>query len=270
MLLGASGAGKTHSIVTLVEAGIKPCIIFTEQGMSTIGKALKEHKLPEDSVAWRYISPASANIANMIAMAKNVNRLSFEAVTKLTDPHRTEYMQWVSVLEALNNFVDDRTGESYGNVGQWSTDRALVIDSLTGLSNMAMSLVVGSRPTRGQQDWQVAQNNLYNLLQWLTNELKCHFVLTGHLEREMDEVSGAIHLMASTLGRKLAPKLPPMFDEVVMAKHLIDKRVWSTVEGNADLRQRLLPESSTLPPSFVPFIEAWKEAGGIISSKQAE
>ena len=262
MLLGESGAGKTHSLVTLIEAGITPFIIFTEPGMATLGKALNDHGLSEDQCHWRHISSATQSWGSMIKMSENLNKMSFDMITKMTDPHKMEYTQWIDVLKTCEDFVDERTGTSFGNVGSWGPDRALIIDSLSGLNDMAMALIVGSRPTRSMPDWMVAQNNLVGFINKLCVDLDCHFILTGHLEREQDEVSGGISLMASTLGKKLAPKLPRYFDEVVMAKRLQDKFMWSTAEANAALKFRLLPDRNDIPPSFVPLTEAWKAAGG--------
>ena len=206
----------------------------------------------------------------MIDMAGNLNRMSFDMITKLQDPNKSQYTQWIDVLKTCEDFTDDRTGESFGNISSWGTDRALVIDSLSGLNDMAMQLIVGSRPTRSMPDWMVAQNNLLGFLTKLCTDTRCHFVLTGHLEREQDEISGGISLMASTLGKKLAPKIPRNFDEVVMCKHLADEFVWSTAEGNADLKSRVLPIANSIPPSFVGAIDAWKQAGGIIDGNATD
>lgn len=265
LLLGASGSGKTHSLVTLIEAGITPFILFTEPGKATLGKVIAEKKINVDQVRTHYIASMSQPFSAMIDMAKDLNRLTFEGITKIIDKNRNKYTQWIDVLRTCENFVDDRTGISYGNISDWGTDRAIVIDSLSGLNLMAMSLIVGGRPTRSMPDWMVAQNNLINFLDKLCVDLNCHFVLTGHLEREQDEVSGAIQLMASTLGKKLAPKISRNFDEVIMAKNASGKFTWSTAEGNADLKARVLKISASLEPSFVPAIEGWKKAGGVIT-----
>ena len=269
MLLGATGTGKTHAISTIIDAGVKPFVIFTEPGMSTLSKVLKEGGYPEDAAAWHYISPASQDFRSMISMSENLNKMSFEMITKMADPNKRQFLQWVELLRTCEDFVDDRTGEHFGNVGDWSTDRCLVIDSLSGLNDMAMALIVGGRPTRSMPDWMVAQNNLLGFLNKICTDTDCHFVLTGHLEREQDEVSGGIQLMASTLGKKLAPKIPRYFDEVVMCKHTMDKFIWSTAEGNADLKSRVLPISNDIPPTFKLAIGAWEKAGGTIRDTEA-
>ncbi len=264
LLLGPTGTGKTHSIASFIKAGITPFVIFTEPGMSTLSKVMVEQKIDPDKVHWHYIAPAGQDWKAMIKMSENLNRMSFDMITKMQDPNKNQCTQWIEVLRTCEDFVDDRTGESFGNVSDWGTDRALVIDSLSGLNDMAMALIVGLRPTRSMPDWMVAQNNLISFLNKICTDTYCHFVLTGHLERETDEVSGGITLMASTLGKKLAPKLPRYFDEVVMSKHTADKFLWSTSESNADLKCRVLPNSSTITPDFALAIAAWEKAGGKI------
>jgi hypothetical protein len=266
LLLGATGSGKTHSLLTLLDAGVTPFILFTEPGMATAAKVLKEGGYSLDDCKWHYISPANQSFGSMITMSQNLNKMSFEMIAKLQDPNKSQYLQWVEVLRTCENFIDDRTGVSYGNIGDWSTDRALCVDSLSGLNDMAMSLIVGSRPTRSMPDWMIAQNNLEGFLNKLCTDTKCHFVLTGHLEREPDEITGGIQLMVSTLGKKLAPKIPRYFDEVVMCKHTGDQFVWSTSEGNVDLKSRVLPISNSITPSLGLAVKAWEAAGGVIKA----
>lgn len=268
LMLGSTGSGKTHSITTLVAAGVKPFVLFTEPGMSTLAKVMKAEGIPDDAIAWHYISPAKQDFASMIAMSQNLNRMSYKMISEMTDPNKRQYLQWVEVLRTCEDFIDDRTGEHFGNISEWGADRALVIDSLSGLNDMAMALIVGSRPTRSMPDWMVSQNNLLGFLNKLCTDTQCHFILTGHLEREQDEISGGVQLMASTLGKKLAPKIPRYFDEVVMCKRTLDKFSWSTAENNVDLKARVLPISTDIPPTFQLPVGAWVEAGGVIPSVQ--
>ncbi len=84
-------------------------------------------------------------------------------------------------------------------------------------------------------------------------------MLTAHLERETDEVTGGVSLMASTLGKKLAPRLPRFFSDVIHAKRDGEKFSWSTASFNVDLKARNVPIADNLPPSFVPLLKQWKE-----------
>ena len=265
LLLGDTGDGKTSAIVTLIEAGITPFILFTEPGMSTIGARLAELGL-EDKVHWHYISQGGAGWGEMEKMAKNVNTMPFEAITKMQDPNKRKYTQWFDVLQNCANFRCDRTGETFGDVTEWGTDRALCIDSLSGLNQLAMNNTKGSRPTTSMPEWMMAQDTLERFVNKLCTDLKCHMVMTAHLEREQDEVTGGVTLMASTLGKKLAPKMPRNFDDVIRCKRTGTDFSWSTAEGNCSVKARNIPIAQGQKPSFVTLIKGWQTNGGVIKT----
>ena len=262
LLVGSTGAGKTHVIRTLIDAGITPFILFTEPGMRTISD------LPCDKLHYKYIPPANPDWNDLLANAKKINTMSFKALTQMGDMDKHKYAQFLEVLTTMNDFVCDRCGKSFGDVSTWGTDRAIVIDSLSGLNIMAMDMVVGAKPVKAMGDWGVAMDNLERFLTKMTTGTNAHFVLTAHLEREQDEVSGAVHLMASTLGKKLAPKVPRFFDDVVLCNNKEGDFSWATTGLNVDLKWRNLPAGKALKPSFVPLIESWKSAGGIIQATE--
>jgi hypothetical protein len=258
MLMGPSGSGKTYALQTLIEKGITPFCIFTEPGFESIGH------IPADKLHWHYIPPAGQQWEAMIQGAKNVNQLSFKAITELVDSNRRQYDQFVDLLSSLNNFRCDRNNQEYGDVCKWGTDRAVVVDGLTGAGIMAMGLVVGSKPVRHQGDWGIAMQLVENLFQKLCTDTRAHFILISHIERETDEVLGGSKIMAATLGRKLAPRLPRFFSDVVLSEKNGAKFSWSTAALGADLKARNLPLADGLPPTFGPIIDNWKKQGGII------
>jgi hypothetical protein len=253
LLLGATGTGKTYCLRTLADAGLEVFIISTEPGISsTLGDT------DSARVHWHYIPPATASWTDMIQSAERINQLSYEALAKLGDINKRKYHEFMDVLTTCNNFIDDRTGAEFGDVSQWGPDRALVVDSLSGLNVMAMNLVVGSKPAKSQADWGVAMDNLERFITKLTTDTRCFFILTAHLERETDEMTGGQQLMASTLGRKLAPRLPRFFDDVVHCRREGAKFIWATDTLNVDLKARNLPLSGSLQPSFQQIITAWR------------
>jgi hypothetical protein len=130
---------------------------------------------------------------------------------------------------------------------------------------MAMDMVVGAKPTKNPGDWGVAMDILARLLDKFADDTRCHYVLISHLEREKDEVTGAIRNMPSTLGQKLAPKIGRNFDDVVMAKENLGDFYWTTVDASTELKNRNLPKADKQKPSFVPLIESWIKAGGKIN-----
>lgn len=260
LLMGDSGTGKTYSIRTLVQAGITPFVIFTEPGMEVLGD------LDPASYHFHYVTAPESNWAGLIDTAEKVNKFSFEMLTKMTDQNRGRYGQFVEVLSQCNNFVDSRTGEEFGDCSTWGTDRALVVDSLSGLSDMAMRLVVGGKPTRAMQDWMVAQNLLKSFLDQCTNQLRATFVVIAHLEREKDEITGGTQIMVGTLGRALAPKIPLFFSDVIQTIRQGDGFTWDNSGANITVKARNLPIAAKQAPSFVPLIESWKKRGGIIET----
>lgn len=254
LLLGATGTGKTYSIRTFLERGITPFIISTEPGVaSTLGD------LPPEKCHWHYVAPAHSDWDALLKAAKRTNDLSFESLTKVADPDKRKQSQWLDLITTCNQFVCDRDGKDYGDVATWGPDRVLVVDSLSGLNTMSMNLVTGSKPVKSPGEWQIAMDNIERFLTTLLVVTDCFFVLIGHLEVEKDELTGGTKLMASTLGRKLAPKIPLNFDDVVQAIRVGKEFHWSTGAINVDLKARNLPIGDKLAPSFVPIIDKWKE-----------
>ncbi len=254
LLLGATGTGKTHSIRTLVAAGLEVFVLFTEPGMEGLAD------IPSDKLHWAYIPPATASWDDLKDSAKKINTLSSKALANLDDINKRKYDGFLDMLTLLSNFKCARTGKEYGAVDNFGKDRCLVIDSLSGVNILAMNLVIGSKPVKSMADWGVAMDNLERFINKLTSDIPCPVVLTGHLEREPDEVTGGSFTGVATLGKKLAPKIPRFFSEVINAKREATKFTWSTISHGMDLKARALPFAEGLAPSFLPIIKKWQEA----------
>lgn len=254
MLVGATGTGKTHAVRTLIEAKLETFCVFTEPGMEVVAD------IPcSEGMHFHYIAPSSPDWGAMIDSATKINTMSFEFLTKLSDINKKQYSEFIDLLQTMSNFKCDRCGQSFGPVDSFGPERAVVLDSLSGLNIMAMNLVTGSKPVKSMADWGVAMDNLERFITKFTTDLKCTGVLVAHLEREADEVTGGVQLMASTLGKKLAPRLPRFFSDVIHCKRDGSKFSWSTASLNVDLKTRNLPIADALPPSFVPIIESWRK-----------
>lgn len=266
LLEGPAGTGKTHSLGTLVETGIEVFGLFTESGLETLTGYWTDHGKPvPPNLHWHMLKRKSAGFEALVRGAESVNTMSLEALAKMQDPKRMEHNEFVNLLKALTNFPCDRTGQTFGPVDQWGPNRAIFIDSLTGMNSIVMSLVVGNKPMKSMADWGLAQDQLEKLLRQLTDGCKCHFILISHVERETDQVFGGVKVTVSTLGKSLAPKIPPMFSDVILSVREGSKFTWSTANALADLKTRNLAIADGLPPSFNPIIEKWKSRGGRIS-----
>ena len=258
LLMGPSGTGKTHSIGTLVDTGVDVYYLALESGMESLLGYWTDRGLPiPDNLHWHKLAAPTADLTQMIANAKNINMLNLDSLAKMVDPNKSKHNQFISLLEALNNFPDDRTGEKHGPVNEWDQSRVLAIDGATGISNCAMSLVIGGKAVRNQSDWGIAQDQVEKIVRMLCDNCKCHFILLAHVERETDAVLGGVKLMVSTLGKALAPKFPSMFSDVILTARQADKWSWDTASAMADVKTRNLPIKSDNPPTFRPILSKW-------------
>ena len=267
-LLGDSGTGKTHSIRTLVAAGIQPFVLATEPGMRSLSPCANPAcpvcrltpKVDNETISWGYVPGSAGNIDILIDQANTVNTHDLKYLCNLNDTNRKQFNQMVTVLEAIKDFKD-HNGKSWGSPLNWNTDRALVLDSWTQLTDMSMDLFCGRRPAYDKSDYQVAQRGLKNFFKLLIG-LPCHVVVIAHPEREYNDAASTVQLTISTIGQKLAPQLPPLVDDVIYTKRILDKFVWSTVEPGVVCKARDLPLRADMTPNFVPLITEWQRAGG--------
>lgn len=259
LLEGPTGTGKTYALRTLIECGITPFIIATEPGtMATLGD------LPKGSFHLHYVKPAKVAWSLLRENAKKINTMSYEMLCKQTDMNKKHYGQFLELLDCFANYTCDLDGKEYGCVDDWQTDRCVCVDSLSGINIMAMDLAVGAKPVKSPGDWGVAMDNLLRLITNLCVGIDTHVVLTAHLSREKDEVSGGIKLMTDTLGQKLAPKVPIFFDDVIETKRKGAEFFWSTASVNTDTKSRHLPIQPDMIPNFKPIYLDWVKKGGKI------
>ena len=258
LLMGPAGTGKTFSIGTAVDTGIETFYLAIESGMeSLLGYWTDRGKEIPANLHWHKLAAPKASFTDMIGNAKSINMLGLDALAKMSDPNKSKYNQFVSLLEALNDFPDDRTGEKFGPVDQWDQTRLLIIDGATGISTCAMALVVGGKAVRNQSDWGIAQDQVEKIIRMLCDNCACHFVLLAHVERETDAVLGGVKLMVSTLGKALAPKIPSMFSDVILTERSGDKWTWNTASMMADVKTRNLPFKSDNSPTFKAIFDKW-------------
>lgn len=248
LLEGPIGSGKTHSLRTLVEAGLEIFVLATEPGIHTV-----LGDLPEDKCHWKYISPAKISTETLIDNAEKINKYPMDQLPKLPGLNRRDYDQFIQVLCTYNEFVCDRNGKNYGPIEELNESCAFIIDGLSGLSTMAMDLVVGGKPIKTLPEWGVAIDNLRRTVTKIVYDTRCTFVLLAHVSRQINEVTGMQMTTVDTLGNKLAPELVKPFDEVIYAQRQGKDFSWSTIEPNVDLKTRTLGWSDELEPTFAQF-----------------
>lgn len=260
LLLGPVGSGKTTALITFIEAGLELFVIGTDPGFEeSLLDAMERKKLPLEKLHYRYIAPASASWAALQSMAKMIGSMGYDGLASLKSGiEKQSYTQFIQLLNALADFTDQRTGVSYGPVDDFPENTVLAVDSLSGINVMALDMMIGGKPTAHQGEWGVAMNAEEKLILKLTSDLKCFFVLTAHVEKEPDILTGVPITMVGALGRRLAPKLPRTFSDVILAVKEADKFTWSTAALNVDLKSRSLPIKDGLRPDFSQIVDVWK------------
>lgn len=268
LVMGASGSGKTDSIGDLCNVpGLDVFYFATEAGLeSVLGHFSRQSKVVPENLHWMQVLPTTTSFAQLASVAQQVNTLTHDMLAKLPDTTKSQHKTLDRIYSALSNFVDERTGKSYGAVDSWGTDKVLVIDSLSGLNRAVMSNTVGGKVVRSQAEWGMAQTQLENTLFKLVDGCRCHFVLLAHVEREVDQVLGGVKIMASTLGKALAPKIPAMFSELLYAERVGADFKWSTANPQVDTKSRYLGIGN-FPQSYAPLFKEWQARGGVIAAK---
>lgn len=265
MLMGPAGTGKTYAIGTLVDSGVEVFYLGLEPGLESLLGYWTDRGLDiPANLHWHQLEGPKASFAELKSAANSINTMQLDTLAKLQDPNRSKHNQFIKMLEVLNAFPDDRTGQNFGCVDTWTPSRALVVDGMAGLARAAMALVVGGKPVRNQSDWGIAQQQVEAITRLWTDNCACHFILIAHVEREQDAILGGIKLMVSTLGKALAPKLPPMFSDVILTERSGSTFTWNTGSSMADVKSRNLPISEKLPADFGAIIRKWQSRGGVI------
>lgn len=262
LTFGGTGNGKTYALSTLRKAGIKVLVIFTENGMTTLRETDPEW------VDWMYIPAAKPNLQAAIKMAKQINTLDRKQLAAYQDPYRSLHQQYIKVLEAMSNFKGERTGKVYGPIEKLGQDTCVVLDSLSGSAIMAMELVVGDVPMIDPGEWGIGMGRIEKMVTLLCMGVPAHVIINAHEEREPDEITQSTKIMVSAPGKKLAPKIPRFFDDVIYAYRKNREWLWSTNYPNvADLKSRHLGIFDAMPQDYSKIAEAWKKDAATGSAK---
>lgn len=256
--VGGGGTGKSHALHTLEKAGLNVAVIFTEpSGMETLNDITSKEKFH-----WMYIPPAKPDWKTLHAAAVKINTLSFKSLTEMGDIDKRKFPQWMDFVSACGDFTCQRCGKKIGPLDELGPDWAVALDSLSGLNEMAMKMVVGLKPVKSPGDWGVAMDNLGNYVTTFTTALKCFGIITAHLEREIDPNTGMQSFQAATLGQKLAPKIGRFFSDIIMSKREGTKFTWSTAAIGVDLKARNVPIADNIEPDYRPLVAKWHKRIG--------
>ena len=269
LLEGPSGTGKTYALGKLtdwaVANNIEVFTLFTENGLETLlGYWADSGKPVPENLHYHSTITKPISLTSLLDAADKVGKLSYESITKMVDPNRSgPNNAFHGILSACANFPDDRTGKTFGPIDSWDTSKIFVIDSLSELANAAMKMVIGAKPTASMPDYGVAQNNLMNFLRLCTQGLRCTFILTAHVDRLTDEITGGVKLMTKSIGKAMANDIPQLFSDVIYTVREGTSFYWDTAAGNVDVKTRNLPIAAKQPPDFGVIMTKWKIRAGV-------
>ncbi len=264
ILIGASGSGKSYSIGTMVDWAAKQTpprrvfILYTENSLETLRGYWRDRGLEIPSnLHWHVVTTPSIPFKDLMDAAKKVGILNYKAITEMVDPNRSQNNPYYKIMEALADFTDDRTGEKFGNMDKWTRDDIFVIDSLSELANACMKMVIGNKPTASQPDYGVAQNNLMNFLRYITQGFEPTVVITAHVQRQVDEISGNVKLMTKAIGKALGDEIPQLFSEVIGTVRDGTNWYWDCANSSLDTKTRYLQIASKIKPDFAQIMDKW-------------
>jgi len=269
MIEGPSGTGKTYSLGTLIDwaatqtPALEVFCLFTENGLeSLLGYWRDAEKEVPPNLHYHVVMTKPLTLASLIDGADKVGKLSYDALTKLQDGGRSQNNAFHKILTACSNFPDDRTGQKFGSVDSWGSDKIFVIDSLSELGNAAFKMITGNKPTASPADYGVAQNNLMNFLRLCTQGIAATFVITAHVDRQTDEITGGIKLMTKAVGKAMAGDIPQLFSDVIYTVRDGGQWFWDTAASNVDVKTRSLPIASKIKPDFGQIMSKWSNRRG--------
>lgn len=269
LLMGEPGTGKTTALYTCLEKGLEVNVLTTEpSGLHPlIGKIRKENPSLINQLHWHAVTPAPASKKALLDLADLVTKKDFEGIANdKSGMGKRETNKYRSLVEATAEFICERTGENLGDVTERGENSVFAFDSLSGLSQICYNHTVGYKPNPAQGEWGIMQSLVRNYLQAIIGDRNCYFLLLAHVEPEPDEVnSGLRKNMVSTLGKKLAPGIPKMFNEVIQSKRDGTSFTWDTSSAMAVLKTSMLPISGKLKPSFELVVDAFRAHKEMIS-----
>src|SRR4051812_46904588 len=89
IVMGNPGDGKTHTIRTIVAAGLKVFVCFSEPGMEVLLDASKGRVYTcAEGLHWKYFPPVSPEWSDLVNNADLINKFSYEALSKMAPVNR--------------------------------------------------------------------------------------------------------------------------------------------------------------------------------------
>lgn len=158
----------------------------------------------------------------------------------------------IPTASGYNQFITDmgdwkEDGKSMGGIYTWKETDIFVVDSLTFMGNMILNHVLQLAGRPGQkpqiQDFGNAMDAQENVAEMLYNPaVSCNVIMLSHIQYQGDEGNASLQKgVVSALGKKLAPKIPRYFNNVVQvvksgSGKTVKRELYTTATHDVDLK----------------------------------
>ena len=197
MYIGSSGTGKTGSLASLVADGYKLRVLDMDNGLDALlGFVNKDTPDPIDNI-------------DFITLR---DKMKADAVKGAAVDGRPK--AYVNAIKAMTKWDDESIP------AEWGEDTIFVLDSLTLFSRAAFRWAQGMNPnSKDPRQWYGAsQQSVLDVLDMLTSEqFRANVIVISHVDFVEDQ-NGVTRGYASSIGKALGPKIPAVFNTIVLAE----------------------------------------------------
>jgi len=195
--VGTSGTGKTGSLASLVKAGYKLRVLDLDNGIGPLLSFVRRE------------CPELLDNVDVIACRDKLKADPIKGATVSGAP------------KAYTDAIKYMTRWDDGSVpAEWGPEYIFVLDSLTLFGRAAMRWAQGMDPScKDPRQWfNTGQQSIMTVLDMLTSaEFRAHVIVVTHVDL-VEMPDGTTKGFASSLGKALGPKIPAVFNNMVLAE----------------------------------------------------
>lgn len=198
LLIGDSGSGKTGSLISLIQAGLRLRVLDMDNKLQTgILPALIKQQCPEK--------------AALVDFESLRDKLKASPMGYILDGPPKAF---AGALQLMDKWSDGTRPEA------WGADHVFVLDSLTFLSDAAFEWTKAMNPSvKDPRQWYgAAQQAVEAVLAKLTSSsFNTNVIVIAHVSW-VDRPDGTMRGYPASVGKALGPTIPAYFDNMIMAQ----------------------------------------------------
>lgn len=267
VIQGQIGSGKTRSALTLLPEYEDPSTgkVRKGAGLTTLVMSLEPgfgHVFGpngcKQGLHVHYHYPRAVDWDTIGSYVKLMRNLSIKDVVEMSDPKKRDYTGFAELFNVCKDYTCDNCGQSFGAINELDESYAVFWDSLSPLSVLVQQAVCGGKPVPSKPEYFTMFGFALSFLRLVFQSTRCSVVLTAHIDRELDPVTGESILTLDTIGQRLAKQVVKMPDELVTAYEDSGKFYWSNQPGRTGqiVKRRALPLSDSLAPDFAQIFKS--------------